>query len=120
MKRNSTAARRNCIEAHRRTDHLGREVLDCHVCKLVMAVHTSGWEADHIRRHAEGGDDSGANVWPICPRCHHDKSRRDTSEIAKGKRIGERGRGIRRSARPMMGSRSSGWRKRMDGSVERR
>lgn len=120
MTRNSTKARRICAEAHTRIDHLGREVMSCHICSLSMNVHTSDWEADHIRRHAEGGEDTAGNLFPICPRCHHDKSRRDTSEIAKGKRIGERSRGIKRSARPMPGSRASGWRKKMDGSVERR
>lgn len=120
MTRNSSRARRICADTHTRRDHLGREVMDCHVCRIPMNVHTSGWEADHIRRHAEDGEDTADNLFPICPRCHFDKSRRDTSEIAKGKRARDRSRGVRRSARPMPGSRASGWRRRMDGSVERR
>jgi hypothetical protein len=53
-------------------------------------------------------------------RCHKVKTASDVSEIAKGKRMRERNLGIKRSARPMPGSRASGLKRKMDGSVERR
>lgn len=92
----------------------------CHDCGVRLDPAIDRWEADHIRRHAEGGDDSPENVWPICVPCHRDKSKLDTTAVAKGKRCGAKRNGIKRAKRPMPGSLGSGWRKRMDGTVERR
>ena len=40
---------------------------------------------DHGHRHAEDGPDTPQNLYPMRPSDHGEKSRRDTSEIAKGK-----------------------------------
>ena len=122
--RNSAKARRICFEAHRHDGPLGpKRYLTCHVCKCEIdtVCNKSGWHADHIRRWADDGEDTDENVWPICPECHAPKSANDTTEIAKGKRQGANHYGLREKRGAVMpGSKRSKWRKRMDGTVERR
>jgi 5-methylcytosine-specific restriction protein A len=122
-RRDSVKARRICYMAHRWENQAGHWRLMCHVCKVVInPIRREDWRADHIRRWAEGGEDTPENLHPICTACDvEEKAPHDTREVAKGKRvrdslyIGKRPKG-----RPMPGSKASGWRKRMDGTVERR
>lgn len=107
-RRNSAKDREICLEAHK-FEWNGQTHLKCHVCALLINPATRPWEADHIRRHAEGGESTGGNIWPICVPCHRRKSARDTSEIAKGKRVAKRHFGVKRSTG------FKGWRK-FDGS----
>lgn len=121
-RRDSVKARRICYEAHRWENEAGHWRLTCHVCKVTInPIRREDWIADHIRRWAEGGEDTPENVWPICISCNDKKSSHDTSEVAKGKRVRDSLYVKNRpKGRPMMGTKASGWRKRMDGTVERR
>jgi len=65
----------------------------------------------------------------LCSECHDIKtfrqawgpaSRGDVSEIAKTDRLIKKAAGVKRKGRPMPGTKASGLRKRMDGTVERR
>jgi len=47
-------------------------------------------EFDHARRHAENGGNNPQNLYPMRKPDHREKSRADTTEIAKGKRIGRK------------------------------
>src|SRR5262245_62145870 len=86
--RDSVKARRVCYEAHRWENSAGRWRLTCHVCKIeIDPIRREDWEADHIRRWADGGEDTPENVWPICIACHEKKSPKDTIEVAKRKRV---------------------------------
>ena len=85
-----------CLEAHS-FEWNGQRHLKCHVCALLINPATRPWHADHIRRYAEGGEDTPDNVFPICVPCHRAKSAKDTSEIAKGKRVYKRHFGVKRS-----------------------
>ena len=96
------------------------------------------FEFDHVVLHALDGSDEWFNLTPTQVREHRSKSRRDTSAVAKVDRIIARenehreavnriiGRGTRitgaptRVSRPFPGGRDSRWRRRMDGTVERR
>lgn len=105
MKRDSTKARRICVETHAWHNLLGRKCLSCHVCGDVIDLHKdpTKWRADHIRRHAEGGTETAENLWPICLDCDtgkDGKAANDTKEVAKGKRVGEKHYGIKRPKRP--------------------
>jgi 5-methylcytosine-specific restriction endonuclease McrA len=65
----------------------------------------------------------------LCSECHDRKtneqnagpaSRGDKTEIAKTKRLIEKAAGLKkRKGRPLAGTKASGWRRRMDGTVER-
>ena len=88
-RRDSVKARRICYEAHRWEDANGRWRLTCHLCKgTIDPILKNSWRADHIRRYAEGGEDTPENLHPICTHCDvTEKAPHDTSEVAKGKRV---------------------------------
>jgi hypothetical protein len=44
---------------------------------------------DHVRRWAEGGSNDPQNLQPLQRAEHREKSRKDTTEVAKGKRFGK-------------------------------
>lgn len=88
-RRDSVKARRICYMAHRWENEAGRWRLTCHVCKVAIdPIRRQDWRADHIRRWAEGGEDTPENLHPICTVCDvQGKAPHDTSEVAKGKRV---------------------------------
>jgi hypothetical protein len=88
-RRDSVKARRICYMAHRWQNTIGRWRLTCHVCKnSIDPIRRTDWRADHIRRWAEGGEDTPENLWPICTYCDvTEKAPQDTREVAKGKRV---------------------------------
>ena len=95
--RDSTKARRICFDAHRFTGPLGRPVMKCHYCDSLIDPIRDQWRADHIRRHAEGGEDTAENLWPIHLTCDvQHKAPNDTREVAKGKRASNKHFGIER------------------------
>lgn len=64
---------------------------------------------------------TNSNRYPAHKACHRrETAERDLPQIAKAKRRLARHIGAYRSRRPMPGSKASGLRKRMDGTVERR
>lgn len=77
---------------------------------------------DHEIPDALGGDATLENCRCLCRTCHDRKTAiQDIPRIAKAKRQADRAAGIKpRKGRPMPGTRASGLRKRMDGTVERR
>jgi len=95
-KRDSVKARRICFDAHKWADETGRIMLTCHYKKHPINPAREAWRADHIRRFAEDGEETAENLWPICKRCDVlFKAPKDTKEVAKGKRVGERTYGIK-------------------------
>jgi 5-methylcytosine-specific restriction enzyme A len=78
-------------------------------------------EYDHDTPCALGGDNSLENCVVRCKTCHKLKTgTQDIPHIAKAKRRERKHIGIRsRPSRPLPGTRASGVRKRMNGSVER-
>lgn len=75
------------------------------------------YHADHKQALEHGGDNDLGNIWLICLDCHKAKTRKDHQARAKGDRISVGGR--QRSGPPLPGTRASGIRKRMNGTVER-
>lgn len=55
--------------------------------KVPAAVILAQFEFDHVALHAQGGSDAWHNLDPLLKPAHREKSRRDTSIVAKGKRI---------------------------------
>lgn len=79
-----------------------------------------GVEFDHDVPNELGGDNSLENCRAICIRCHKAKTRLDIGSIRKADRARDKATGAKQSRNPVPGSRNTKWRKRMDGSVERR
>ncbi len=92
----------------------------CHWCGVKLRVGEA-WTPDHVARLADGGPDSLANIKPIHRRCHLDKNAQEAAVAAKADRTAARHWGIERPpARPFPGSRASPWKKKLDGTIERR
>ena len=92
----------------------------CHICNGKIQVGER-WEVSHPRPLEMGGEDEDSNRAPAHYRCHRTlTATQDIPQIAKAKRREARNIGAHRSSRPMPGSRASGLRKRMDGTVEKR
>jgi 5-methylcytosine-specific restriction protein A len=81
-----------------------------------------GPEYDHAIRCELGGTNDLDNCRVLCRNCHGAKTYgRDIPEAAKGKRLRKSRAGIDKPrSRPMPGTKASGLRKRMNGTVERR
>lgn len=86
-----------------------------------MNMLGSTWHADHDLLHDSGGVTEIENGRALCLSCHGYKTaKHDIPTSAKNRRVREKATGIRRTSNPMPGSRASGWRRKMDGTVERR
>jgi len=123
-RRDSRRAREICLKTHGMFDARCHIYMICHCgCRSVIYPGKHRWRADHASRWAEGGRDTPDNLWPILEACDagkDGKAARDTKIIAHGKRAGAKHMGWRKqSGRPLPGTRRSGLRKRMDGTVER-
>jgi 5-methylcytosine-specific restriction endonuclease McrA len=88
----------------------------CEVC-LIRPVA----EFDHLVPASIGGSNDLSNCIASCKKCHALKTRkRDVPQIAKSKRIAEKRAGVRRKGPAMAGTRRSNWKRKLDGTVERR
>lgn len=91
--RNSVKARRECFDKHKRTDALGRIVMDCHICNGVILPGIDRWEAEHVIMHVVGGEEiKPAHYSP----CHKLKTKSDVKKWSKAKRVRDRRFGITR------------------------
>ena len=89
----------------------------CVICKTKIIGKT--WTDEHIRPLGLLGSNDMDNRGPAHTDCAIEKTKGDVSAIAKAKRVKAKHIGAgKRSTMP--GSKGSGWRKRMDGTVERR
>ena len=88
----------------------------CELCdKLILGVP----EYDHIKADGLGGNATLENCMALCGACHRTKTHgHDRPIMQKADEQKKAAAGIKRMSRPMPGSRASGLKKKMDGSVE--
>lgn len=79
-----------------------------------------GVEFDHETPLIDGGAHAESNLRAKHRKCHKLKTAREALERAESRRKTAKAYGIKQSRHPFPGSKASGWRKRMDGRVERR
>lgn len=91
----------------------------CPYCNIPMWPGAI-FQADHRIALINGGQNRENNLVVVHTNCHRLKTDRDVAEKAKVARVRQKHLGIKRNSKPMPGSKRSGWRKRMDGTVERR
>ena len=92
-RRDSVKDRRECFDRNKRIDHLGRVVIDCHLCGGVILPAQEDWECEHPIPVAHGGTEK----LPAHVHCHRRKTAEvDIPAIAKGKRVRDRTFGIKR------------------------
>jgi 5-methylcytosine-specific restriction protein A len=89
----------------------------CEVC--TAKLYPGKFRYDHRIPDALGGEPALENCVVQCVACDAPKTAADQTTIAKSKRIRAKHAGIRKTTRPLPGSRASGIRKRMSGQVER-
>jgi 5-methylcytosine-specific restriction enzyme A len=78
-------------------------------------------EYDHIVPAAFGGAPALDNCKVLCVPCHRGKTaERDIPEIAKSNRLRARNAGVKKRRHVLPGSRASKWKRKLDGTVERR
>jgi 5-methylcytosine-specific restriction protein A len=78
-------------------------------------------EYDHVLPDYLGGDNSLDNCECLCKKCHAIKTKSDRNGIDRARRGLEKLAGARnRKSRPMPGTKASGIKKKLNGSVERR
>ena len=94
----------------------------CHICEQkIWAERGEKWEVEHVLALAIYGRDDWENLRPAHVKCHKGKTREDRKILAKSDRIRARHLGVPKipRGRAIPGSRASGIRKRMNGTVER-
>lgn len=91
------------------------------ICEACCLVIQGTPEYDHKSPDFVSKDNSLENCQVLCYRCHRFKSAEDRPEIDRTRRLEEKRLGLRVKRRPAMaGSRKSRWKRKMDGTVERR
>lgn len=92
----------------------------CHIAKRKIEIGEA-WDIDHVIAIINGGQNRESNMAPALRDKHKIKTKADVAEKSKVYRKRAKDLGILvRKGQPMPGSRASGLRKRMDGTVERR
>ena len=81
-----------------------------------------GVHFDHVNADSNGGKPTLDNCAAVCPACNmHKAYKHDTPRAAETKRKRDKHNGIHEAkGRPMPGTKASGLRKKLNGSVERR
>jgi 5-methylcytosine-specific restriction protein A len=97
--------------------HAGR----CCICAAKIDGVRERWLVEHVRALELGGADDRSNMAPAHEHCARTiKTPDDHRRAAKAKRVKARHLGVKQSAHPLPGSRASGWKRKFDGSWERR
>jgi 5-methylcytosine-specific restriction protein A len=92
----------------------------CHLCTRKIAPGEV-WHVEHPKARGLGGSDKQKDVKPAHEDCHKPKTKADRAIMTKADRQAKAYHGLKaKRSRPMPGSKASGFRKRMDGTVERR
>ncbi|BAQ18356.1 HNH endonuclease [Methyloceanibacter caenitepidi] len=115
-------APRKTLTRKQKADIFVREDGICHICGERIDAVKEPWHADHVIPRAISGKDTLEEYKPAHLDCHGEKTSQDRKDIAKCDRIRADRLGVpkTRKGRPLPGTKASGWKKRMDGSVERR
>ena len=100
---------------------LDRQHMKCRHCGRAIVGRLCPPQADHIFAIINGGENRESNLKMLCRECHADKTAGDLEEKATVARVKSKHRGLgKHKSRPMPGTRASGIRKKMDGTVEKR
>lgn len=94
----------------------------CHICGGRIDGTRDRWDVEHVIPLALGGnEDKGSdNLQPAHAKCHARKTPEDAGRIAKAKRVEARHRGAKKPRSIIPGSKASRWKRRLDGTIERR
>lgn len=96
----------------------------CEECGRVL-IHRGEFDIDHkialVNWTGEGHGNRESNLQVLCKWCHKGKTAGDVAEKSRAYRVKAKLYGkAKAKGRPLPGTKASGWKKRMDGTVERR
>jgi 5-methylcytosine-specific restriction endonuclease McrA len=84
-------------------------------------LKASGGQYDHVIPLSMGGENEVSNGQVLCGPCHGSKTAKEAPRRAKADRNRDKASGAyRRASRPIPGSKASGWKRKLDGTVVRR
>lgn len=92
----------------------------CAVCTRKVGPAHEPLEFDHIIPLIAGGKHAEGNIQVLCRQCHSEKTRADTAEKAVVYKKRVKAVGIKKTKRPMMGSKLSPFKRKLTGEVVRR
>lgn len=94
---------------------------ECHLCGERIGL-SERWDVEHVIPLEMGGDEAkgSANLKPAHVNCHKTKSSVDAWQLAKAKRNEARHIGADKPRSVIPGSKASGWKRKIDGTLERR
>jgi len=78
------------------------------------------WDLDHVLALINGGENREGNLAPALRHAHRAKTARDVAQKAKDTRIRAKHVGAAKPKAAMPGSRASGWKRKLDGTLVRR
>ena len=79
------------------------------------------WQCDHKIALVNGGENRESNLVPLLLECHKNKTKADVAEKSHTYKKRKSHYGLTKSKyAPIMGSKRSGWKRKMDGTWERR
>lgn len=78
------------------------------------------WDIEHKVALSLGGENRENNLAPALRQAHMQKTKDDRAQLAKDERVRKKHLGIYKARNPMPGSRGSGVKKKIDGTVVRR
>lgn len=91
----------------------------CHITgKKIMPGEA--YDFEHIKSLRNGGRHAEFNIALALKAPHREKTAAEAAAGAKADRIAKKHRGIWKPKSSMPGTKASGWKKKLDGSVERR
>jgi len=98
-------------------DHGGK----CCICGERIDGTREPWIIEHCRPLGLAGSNEHSNLGPAHRDCADAKTSDDVRRISKAKRVKQKHIGIKKTqSRPIPGSKASGWKKKFDGTWERR
>jgi len=89
-------------------------------CGIKLGMAGERIEFDHIVALILGGENREGNIGAVRSPCHKVKTAQDVRQKAKEARVRAKHLGIARKGAAIPGSRASGWKRKMDGTVVRR
>jgi 5-methylcytosine-specific restriction protein A len=91
----------------------------CDICSRSIRTGER-WECDHKSALANGGEHRESNLQVLCGWCHKAKTKTDIAEKSATYQSKKRHLGLKKAKHPMPGSKASGWKRKMDGTVVKR
>lgn len=91
----------------------------CHLCDRKIN-EGEPWEVEHRKALGLSGTNDLDNLLPAHVDCHAGKTRQDVAIMRKADRQGKKHLGLKKSRNPIPGGRGTKWKRKMDGTVEKR